>query len=45
MELKKILPQYGIPSKIIFLDSLPLNSNGKVDKNKLKEIALSKGEN
>ena len=45
LELKKILPQYGIPSKIIFLDSLPLNSNGKVDKNKLKEIALSKGEN
>lgn len=44
-KLENFLPHYGIPSRIIFLDTIPLNSNGKVDKNKLKEIALSKGDN
>lgn len=31
------LPAYSIPSSIIQLDSFPLNANGKVDRNKLKE--------
>lgn len=30
--LSKSLPKYMIPSRYIFLDEMPLNSNGKVDK-------------
>lgn len=33
--LKKNLPLYMIPSCIMTLDKLPLNANGKIDKNKL----------
>ena len=32
------LPKYMAPSKIVHLDSLPLNSNGKLDKSKLTYI-------
>ncbi len=35
-ELKKLVPDYMIPKKIIFLDEMPLNNNGKIDKKKLK---------
>jgi D-alanine--poly(phosphoribitol) ligase subunit 1 len=31
-ELKAKLPSYMLPSKLIVLDSLPKNANGKVDK-------------
>lgn len=34
-ELKKLLPSYMIPSKIRFLESLPLTENGKTDRKKL----------
>lgn len=37
-DLQKLLPQFMIPSKIIFLNSFPINQNGKVDKKKLPEI-------
>lgn len=33
--LKSFLPQYMIPSYLMFLEEIPLNSNGKVDKKKL----------
>lgn len=33
--LKTLLPKYMIPSYIIKLDIMPLNTNGKVDKNRL----------
>lgn len=33
--LKSRLPEYAIPAIIIFLDKLPLNPNGKIDKPKL----------
>lgn len=36
-DLKKKLPYYMIPQKIIEVDNLPQNQNGKVDRNKLKE--------
>ena len=45
VELEQQLPKYGVPTRIILLDEMPLNANGKIDKNKLKEIALSKGDN
>lgn len=35
--LKTKLPSYMIPTKIIMEREFPLNSNGKVDKNRLKE--------
>jgi acyl carrier protein len=33
--LKKWLPEYMVPSKFIILESLPQNSNGKVDRQQL----------
>ena len=37
--LNNYLPQYMIPASIIILEKLPLNKNGKVDKNALSLIA------
>lgn len=34
-ELKELLPDYMIPKKIIFKDSFPTNSNGKIDRKAL----------
>ena len=35
--LRKILPQYMIPSQIIILDQMPLSPNGKVDRKALPD--------
>ncbi|WP_044973014.1 amino acid adenylation domain-containing protein [Ruminococcus sp. HUN007] len=32
------LPEYMVPEKIIFLDKIPLNKNGKADKDKITEL-------
>lgn len=37
-DLKNRLPQYMIPTQIRFIDSFPLNTNGKTDRKKLKEM-------
>lgn len=37
-QLAKLIPSYMIPEKIIKLDTMPLNDNGKIDRNKLKEM-------
>jgi len=37
-KLKKLLPNYMIPSNIYILNSLNKNSNGKIDRTKLNEI-------
>jgi len=38
--LGTILPASNVPSRIIFLDSIPLNSSSKADRDKLTQIAL-----
>lgn len=35
-QLKKVLPDYMIPGKRIYLESMPHNLNGKIDRQKLK---------
>lgn len=37
-ELKKYIPSYMIPKKFRFLEKLPMNNNGKVDRKELKKI-------
>ncbi len=39
---KENLPDYMMPSKYIFVDSFPLNVNGKIDFSKLKDIEEEK---
>lgn len=36
-ELKKRVPEYMIPGKVVKLDSMPINANGKIDRKLLKE--------
>lgn len=38
--LKQKLPFYMLPSKYVFMESLPINANGKTDVKKLKEYYL-----
>ncbi|WP_343859383.1 amino acid adenylation domain-containing protein, partial [Fulvivirga kasyanovii] len=46
-QLKQVLPSYMVPSQFIFLDALPLTSNGKVDKRALPmpDTEVLSGEN
>lgn len=37
-DIKKILPSYMVPRKIILLERLPKNQNGKIDRKQLKEL-------
>ena len=36
--LAQKLPDYMVPNKYIILDNMPLNSNGKIDRNQLKNM-------
>lgn len=36
-QLKALLPEYMLPGKILYMKELPLNSNGKIDRVKLRE--------
>jgi amino acid adenylation domain-containing protein len=42
--LSQSLPDYMIPSYFIFMEKLPLNPNGKIDRKALPEPVVSKGE-
>lgn len=35
--LKSVIPEYMMPGRIVCMDDLPLNANGKIDRVKLKE--------
>ncbi len=37
LKLKELIPEYMLPGKVIYIEELPLNANGKVDRIKLKE--------
>ena len=37
-ELKSLVPDYMVPKKIKFLESLPMTSNGKVNRKELREL-------
>ncbi len=38
--LSSLLPSYMIPQKIIFLESFPMNANGKIDRYELSNILI-----
>ncbi|MEK4510173.1 amino acid adenylation domain-containing protein [Paenibacillus sp. FSL K6-2524] len=40
--LKDYLPSYMIPANLLFIDSLPINHNGKIDKKVFHEIIKAK---
>ena len=37
-ELSALVPSYMVPRRIIAVDSFPLNTNGKIDKNQLRAL-------
>ena len=41
-ELQKYVPSYMVPKKFKFLEKLPMNNNGKIDRKELKKILESK---
>lgn len=42
--LREYFPDFVIPAKIIFVDTMPLNANGKIDKKELKKHTSRLGE-
>ena len=36
-QLKRMIPEYMLPGKIIVREEMPVNANGKIDRVKLKE--------
>ena len=37
-KMEKLLPEYMMPSRTVYLQELPINANGKIDRVKLKEM-------
>lgn len=42
--LKQVLPYYMVPSHVVFMDSLPITLNGKIDTKKLPEVEVKRFE-
>ena len=36
--IEKLVPEYMIPGKVVYLQDMPINANGKIDRVKLKEL-------
>lgn len=36
-QLRNMIPDYMMPGKVIYVEEMPLNANGKIDRKKLKE--------
>lgn len=36
--IEKLIPDYMIPGQVIYLENMPINANGKIDRVKLKEF-------
>ena len=39
----EVLPRAALPSKVVFVDALPRNAMGKVDKRRAREEAFGSG--
>ncbi len=37
LQLENMLPEYMLPGKVIYMENIPLNANGKIDRIRLKE--------
>ncbi len=37
-QLKEMIPEYMLPGKVIVMDKMPMNANGKIDRVRLKEL-------
>ena len=37
-KIEKLVPEYMIPGKVIYLENMPVNANGKIDRVKLREL-------
>ena len=41
-KLKETLPVYMVPNVLTKLEEMPMTKNGKIDRNKLKQLIVSK---
>ena len=41
-KLRMLLPEYMIPNKVIYIENMPLNANGKIDRKALEKMNVKK---